>query len=82
MEAEYTDIYKIHIILDNLSDYWLCPDVTDHEGLGHYYIHEVECHDLESMGELAKYLDYEAYGRDIDFNSSGGFTSYGWLERR
>jgi len=82
LEREYHSLYQMQGILDSLGEYHLCPNVTDHEELGNYYIHELEHHDLDKMGELANYLDYEAYGRDIDFNSSGGFTSHGWLERR
>ena len=38
-----------------------------------------ECYDLPEFA--LRYFDYEAFGRDINIEADGGFTSYGWIER-
>ena len=81
IQLESPAVSDIPDIIDRLDEYTLHTDIHDDEDLGRYYIHELGCYDLESMGRLAKYLDYEAYGRDIRLESDGGFTSFGWLER-
>jgi len=80
-ELEAPDISSIMDIIENLGDYTLHPDIQNDYALGHYRIHEAEGYNLCSFGKLAEYLDYEAYGRDYNVNSRGGFTSKGWLER-
>jgi antirestriction protein len=72
--AKYVDI-------DDLDDYNLHADITDDYDLGYYWAVESGCYDLEKMGHLANYIDYEAFGRDIRFETDGGFTSYGWIEK-
>ena len=67
--------------LDNLDEYNLYPDIDDDYDLGYYWVNESGCYDLEEMGNLANYIDYDALGRDIRFESDGGHTSYGWIER-
>jgi antirestriction protein len=80
IESETPDAWELMELLDRLDDYQLHPDVHDGESLGHYWIDEVGCYDLDRMGELARYFDYEAFGRDLRVNSNGCYTSYGWLE--
>ena len=67
--------------LDDLDDYNLYPDINNEYDLGYYWINESGCYDLSAMGNLANYIDYEAFGRDVRLESDGGFTSYGWIER-
>ena len=55
-------------------------DITDDYDLGYYWVVESGCYDLKSMGPLATYIDYEAFGRDVRLETSGGFTSLGWVE--
>lgn len=64
----------------NIDDYSFYPDITNEEELGRYYIEELGCYDLEKLGDLANYIDYEAFGRDIAINANGGFTDYGFIE--
>ena len=52
---------------------------TDYD-LGCYYVNETGIYDLDKMGTLANYIDYESFGRDIRFESNGGHTSNGWIE--
>lgn len=57
----------------------LLEDVTTDRELGEYYINEIGIAHL-SKDTLESYFDYEAYGRDVAIESSGGFTDYGYLE--
>lgn len=66
---------------DDLDDYILYTDITDNYDLGYYWAVESGCYDLEKMGHLANYFDYEGFGRDIAIEADGGFTSYGFIER-
>ena len=60
-------------------DEWdLRSDIRDDEDLGWYYAEEVG--GLEIPENIKPYFDYERYGRDIRYEVSGAFTSYGWLE--
>ena len=72
---------KKYVDIDDLDDYRLMEDVTNEYDLGYYYAVESGCYDLESMGILANYFDYEAFGRDIAIEADGGFTEYGFIER-
>lgn len=72
--------YK-YVDLDDLDDYNLMEDIESDYDLGYYWIHDSGCYDLENMGNLANYIDYEAFGRDIRFETDGGFSTYGWIEK-
>lgn len=71
-----------YVDIENLEEYNLYPDIKNDYDLGYYWVEESGCYDLSSMGSLKNYIDYEAFGRDIRFESDGGFTSLGWIERR
>lgn len=71
-----------YIDIDDLDDYNLYTDIENDYDLGYYWAIESGCYDLDKMGPLADYIDYESFGRDIRFETDGGFTSYGWIERR
>lgn len=66
---------------DDVDDFRLCEDIETDYDLGYYWVNESGCYDLENMGTLANYIDYEAFGRDIRLESDGDFSSYGWIER-
>lgn len=70
-----------HVDIDDIRDYNLYPDITTDYDLGYYWAVESGCYDLEKMGHLSNYIDFDAFGRDIRFESDGGFTSWGWIER-
>lgn len=72
---------KQYVDIDNLDEYQLYTDITNEYDLGYYWAVESGCYDLEKMGNLANYFDYEAFGRDIAIESDGGFTNYGFIER-
>lgn len=70
-----------YVDLDELDNYCLHSDIKDCYDLGYYWAAESGCYDLEKMGSLANYFDYEAFGRDINLETDGGFTSLGWIEK-
>lgn len=75
------EIWDIDEILNNSPDnYSFYSDIRNDYDLGYYWIEESGCYDLSKLGNLSNYFDYEAFGRDIRFESYGGFTSYGWIE--
>ena len=65
----------------DLDEWNLLTDVHTRYDLGYYWIEESGCYNLDNLGNLKYYIDYEAFGRDIDIESEGGFTSYGFLYR-
>lgn len=76
--CEYWGVQYVDI--DDIDDYILYPDITNEYDLGYYWAVESGCYDLSKMGSLANYFDYEAFGRDINLETDGGFTSYGFIE--
>ena len=70
-----------YVDIDEINEYNLYSHITTDYELGEYYAIECSCLDLDKLGYLANYIDFEAYGRDIRFESDGGFTSYGWIEK-
>lgn len=70
-----------YVDIDDLDGYTLMTDVKDEYDLGYYWAVESGCYDLEKMGHLANYFDYESFGRDIAIEADGGFTSYGFIEK-
>jgi antirestriction protein len=75
------ELWNVSEILENgIDNYNLYEDIETDYDLGYYWVNECGCYDLDKMGNLANYIDYEAFGRDVRFESSGGFTSLGWVE--
>lgn len=70
-----------YVNIDDLDNYNLYSDINDNYDLGYYWAVESGCYDLDKMGHLANYFDYEGFGRDIAIEADGGFTSYGFIER-
>lgn len=62
------------------NDYNLYTDINEDYDLGYYWAIESGCYDVTSLGTLGNYIDYEAFGRDIRFETDGGFSCYGWIE--
>ena len=63
------------------TDWLLRPDVKDNYDLGHLYAVEYDCVDFSNNELLARYFDFESYGRDLSIELPGMFTNYGWIER-
>lgn len=63
----------------NFDNVILYPDVNNEYDLGYYYVEEFYSEAMKD-NPLANYIDYEAYGRDIDMDGNGAFTSYGYVQ--
>lgn len=66
-------------LTDNLDSFDFMPGVRTDEDLGYYWIDESGCYDLDSMGNLANYIDYERFGRDVRLEEGGVFTDRGYV---
>ncbi len=77
--GEYNSVKDLINLARNLDCFELYPDVEDEEDLGRYYIEEM-C-TLEVPEHLKKYIDYEAYGRDMDMDEDGRFVDGGYVVR-
>lgn len=68
-------------MIDGMSDaYEYMPDVNNDYDLGYYWIEESGCYDTSTLGNLSRYIDYEAFGRDVYLESSGCYTSHGYIQ--
>lgn len=82
LEYEYIEnIEDVITAAENLEDWYLVEDVTNDYDLGYYWVEESGAYDLRNLGNLANYIDYERFGRDIRLESDGMLTNFGWLER-
>jgi len=66
-------------LMDNLDSYMVFSGVDNDYDLGYYYIEESGCYDTDKLGTLARYIDYESYGRDARYEEGGCFTSAGYV---
>lgn len=69
----------IEELVDHKDDIYFYPDCDNMEDVAHYYIDE-----LQTLGEippsLSNYIDYEAYGRDLEIGGRFIETSRGMCE--
>lgn len=72
---------RYQVTPSDVDNYRLLEDVRTEYDLGYYWVEESGCYDLEAMGNLAYYIDYERFGRDISYETDGGFTDWGFIER-
>ena len=70
-----------YVAIEDLDEYCLYEEITSDYDLGFYWANESGCYELQKMGHLADYIDFESFGRDIRFETDGGFTSHGFIER-
>lgn len=66
-------------LAQNLDCFEHYPDIEDEEDLGRYYIEEMCA--LEVPEHLRNYIDYEAYGRDMNLDENGSFVNVGYIVR-
>lgn len=66
-------------LTDKLDEYQLLTDVYNEYDLGYYWLEESGCYDLSILGNLSFYIDYERFGRDIQLEQSGLFTTNGYI---
>lgn len=75
----FMDVYKIiHEKWDNI---YLYKDIDTFDELGYYYINSI-LGDISELSreQLERYFDYEAFGRDLDMDTTGAFTHNGYLD--
>lgn len=77
--AEIWDLTEV--LEDDPNNYYLYKDVNSDYDLGYYWVEESGCYNTKDLGPLANYIDYEGFGRDLQYDLDGGFSSYGWIER-
>lgn len=65
--------------VDDFDDITLIYDVNTDRELGEYWVNELGIQNIP-RDQLETYFDYEAYGRDINTESSGGFVADGFLD--
>ena len=70
-----------YIDVEDVDDYNLYTDIHNEYDLGYYWAVESGCYEIDEKSPLSRYFDYEAFGRDINIEADGGFTSYGFIER-
>lgn len=75
----FMDVYKI--LHENWNEIYLYEDIDTFEELGYYYIHSI-LGDISQLSreQLESYFDYEAFGRDLDMDTTGAFTYNGYLD--
>lgn len=76
--AAYTgSIEEIVALLDNMDCFIIYSGVETDYDLGYYYVHELGLLEELKGSTLARYFDYEAYGRDIRLEEGGVYTQNG-----
>lgn len=75
------DVKDFLFYVDDFDDMTLIYDVDTNRELGQYFADEIGIQNL-SREQLEMYFDYEAYGRDINIESAGGFVKDGFLDVR
>lgn len=63
----------------NLDTYEFYESVNNEYDLGYYMVHEIGCYNLDAIGDLAMYIDYEALGRDTMINDLCSFSEKGYV---
>ena len=75
----FMDVYKI--LHENWNEIYLYEDIDTFEELGYHYVNSI-LGDISQLSreELEQYFDYEAFGRDLDMDTTGAFTHNGYLD--
>lgn len=72
--GDYTSsLQEIINLAQDLDAYEYTPAENDYD-LGYYFIEECGMYDTKAMGNLANYIDYEAYGRDVRLEQGGTYA--------
>lgn len=76
--GEHTDsVADLINLTQNLDRYSFYSGIEDEETLGRYLAEDIGAIDIPD--HIKDYFDYEAYGRDINLNSSGDFVPGGYV---
>ncbi|MDD3261266.1 MAG: antirestriction protein ArdA [Oscillospiraceae bacterium] len=77
--GEYNSVSALINLTQNLDCFEFYAGIENEEDLGRFYIEEM-C-TLEIPEHLESYIDYEAYGRDMNLDEDGRFTEGGYVVR-
>lgn len=77
--GEYNSVSALINLTQNLDCFEFYAGIENEEDLGRFYIEEM-C-TLEIPEHLESYVDYEAYGRDMNLDEDGRFTAGGYVVR-
>jgi len=77
--GEYNTTDALINLAGNLDCFEFYSGIEDEEDLGRFYIEEM-C-TLEVPEHLEQYIDYEAYGRDMNLDEDGRFVNGGYVVR-
>ena len=77
--GEYNSAKDLINLAQNLDCFEFYSGIEDEEDLGRFYIEEM-CM-LEVPEHLEQYIDYEAYGRDMNLDEDGRFVNSGYVVR-
>ena len=72
--------YELKEVIERIDEFNLYSDISNEYDLGYYWAVESGCYEVDDKNPLSRYIDYEAFGRDINLETSGGFTSKGYIE--
>ena len=77
--AGASNISELINITHNLDCWDFLPEIENDHDLGYYWIEESGSFDTAAMGKLARYIDYEQFGRDVRLEESGDFVGGGYV---
>ncbi len=66
-------------LTENLDCFDYIEGIKDDSDLGYYWVEDSGCYDTKNLGNLANYIDYESFGRDIRLDEGGTFTNNGYI---
>lgn len=73
------DVADMINLIDNLDCYILYPDVNSDYDLGYYWVEENGCYNVDKLGELRDFIDYESFGRYVRMGENSSFVSAGYI---
>lgn len=82
LEASIYQASNVNELIDlttHLDEMTLLDEIKTDEDLGQYFFEEVDSISDTEKNRLQWYINYERYGKDIDLDLGGSFTSYGYL---
>ena len=79
IDIEESGLSGIINLTYNLDKYEIMSDISDEYDLGYYWIHDSGVYDIKSMGPLADYIDYQAFGESIVDEEFGMFCEAGYV---
>lgn len=75
------DVYGFDYIINYDESGFMFVEAESDADIGEYYINETGMA-VDIPEWLTNYIDYEAYGRDVRFDSDGGFSNNGYFVER